>query len=39
MISDLLFSIFANLFILAGVISLIYIIYSLTEDIIKAFKK
>ena len=39
MILELLSSIFAYLFILAGIISLIYIVYSLIGDIIKAFKK
>ena len=39
MILELLSSIFAYLFILAGIISLIYIVYSLIGDIVKAFKK
>ena len=39
MILELLTSIFAYLFILAGIVSLIYIVYSLIGDIIKAFKK
>ena len=39
MILELLSSIFAYLFVLAGIISLIYIIYSLIGDIVKRFKK
>ena len=39
MILELLSSIFAYLFILAGIVSLIYIVYSLIGDIVKAFKK
>ena len=39
MILELLTSIFAYLFILVGIVSLIYIVYSLIGDIIKAFKK
>ena len=39
MILELLSSIFAYLFILAGIVSLIYIVYSLIGDIIKTFKK
>ena len=39
MILELLSSIFAYLFILAGIISVIYIVYSLIRDIVKTFKK
>ena len=39
MILKLLNSVFAYLFILAGIISVIYIVYSLISDIVKTFKK
>ena len=39
MILELLNSVFAYLFILAGIISVIYIVYSFIRDIVKTFKK
>lgn len=39
MILELLSSIFAYFFILAGIVSVIYIVYSLIGDIVKTFKK